>query len=331
MMAENSEFYRMAQRVRNWGRWGPDDQWGTLNFITSEKIAAATRRAERGKIFPLGVEFGSAGPQGNLLYRGNPLHMMTVLGGSAEQLVEFADGWDDNPKAQQLAATFAAGPMRFNDDVIVMPLQAATQWDALAHVYYDGELYNGFPANSVTAAGAARCSIDAVVEKGIVSRGVLLDVVAYRRDLGDLERREPILPEELTAIARRQDVQIERGDIVLIHTGWWDEWRRTGNRSPAVAGLSWRCAEWLAEHEVAAVAADNMAVEHQLTRDVAGVILPMHLLCLRDMGLMLGEFWNTTELAVDCASDGVYDFLLVAPPLKITGAVGSPVNPIAMK
>jgi kynurenine formamidase len=215
--------------------------------------------------------------------------------------------------------------------MIIMPLQAATQWDALSHVYYEDQLYNGFPSSAVSSQGAARCAISAAISKGIVSRGVLLDVVRHRGHEVCLDAEHQVTPEELEAIAAAQGVKIESGDVVLVHTGWWTEFRRTGNRSAPVAGVNWRCAEWLYAHEVAAIACDNVAVEHLLTMDVDGMFLPFHSLCLRDMGLILGELWDLRRLAADCAEDGVFEFQIVAPPLNVTGAVGSPVNPIAIK
>jgi kynurenine formamidase len=330
-MGTINDFRSAAKRVSNWGRWGEDDQLGTLNFITPEKIAAAGRLVRKGRIFPLGVEFGSSGPQGDFLYRQNPVHLMTVDGGDAELFIKHSLAWTDNPVAKQIGETFAASPLRFNDDMIIMPLQAATQWDALSHVYYEEQLYNGFPSGSVSSQGAARCGIDSIIASGIVSRGVLLDVVRHRGLEGCIDGERQVTPEELDAIAEAQGVSIGRGDIVLVHTGWWTEFRRTGNRSPAVAGLHWHCAEWLHAREVAAIACDNVAVEHLLTMDVDGMFLPFHALCLRDMGLMLGEFWDVSRLAADCADDGVFEFQIVAPPLNVTGAVGSPVNPIAIK
>lgn len=104
----------------------------------------------------------------------------------------------------------------------------------------------------------------------------------------------------------------------------------TANKTEPYSGLDWRCAQWLHDHEVAAVASDNLQVEDPVS-GVDGLFLPLHLLCLRDMGLMLGEYWDLTALAADCAADGVYEFQLVAPPLRFVGAVGSPVNPIAIK
>jgi kynurenine formamidase len=330
-MDTKADFDAAAKRVSNWGRWGEDDEAGTLNFITPEKVAATGSLVRQGKIFPLGVEFGSSGPQGDFLYRQNPVHLMTVDGGDAAQFMADGLGWEDNPTAKQIAETFAASSLRFNDDMIIMPLQAATQWDALSHVYYDDKLFNGFPSHSVSSQGAAHCSIGAAIDKGVVSRGVLLDAVRHRGRELSLDASERVTPEELDAIAEAQGVTIETGDVVVVHTGWWSEFRRTGERNPPVAGLHWRCAEWLHAKETAAVACDNVAVEHLLDLDVDGMFLPLHALCLRDMGLVLGEFWDVTALAADCAEDGVFEFQIVAPPLNVTGAVGSPVNPIAIK
>lgn len=145
-----------------------------------------------GKVFPLGVDFGSSGPQGAFQYRPNPMHVMTVDGGDANTLVQYGPQWLKNTVAQQLAGYFVDNPFRFNDDMIIMPLQAATQWDALSHVYYDDKLYNGFPADSVTSQGAFHCGIDKVDGKGITSRGVLLDLVRHRGADVFVEHGEPI-------------------------------------------------------------------------------------------------------------------------------------------
>ena len=330
-MATMADFRSTAKRVRNWGRWGEEDQLGTLNFITAEKVAAASQLARKGKVFPLGVEFGSGGPQGDFLYRQNPVHVMTIDGGDAETFISNGVAWADNPTAVQLAETLAASPLRFNDDMIIMPLQAATQWDALSHVYYEEHLYNGFSSREVSSQGAHRCSIGCAIPKGVVSRGVLLDVVRHRGNEICIDAEKQVTPEELDAIAEAQGVRIESGDVVLVHTGWWGEFKRTGNRSAPVAGIHWRCAEWLHAHEAAAIACDNVAVEHLLSLEVEGMFLPFHALCLRDMGLILGEYWNLEELSADCAEDGVFECQLIAPPLNFVGAVGSPVNPIAIK
>jgi kynurenine formamidase len=325
-----TDFRRVAGEVSNWGRWGDSDELGTLNFITADKIAEAAALVKHGKVFPLGVDFGSSGPQGSFKFRHNPIHVMTVDGGDAHSLPRFGPDWAANPGAQEMGKYFQDDLFRFNDDMVIMPLQAATQWDALSHVYYEEKLYNGFPADSVTSFGARHCGIDKVDGKGITSRGVLLDVVRHRGVETFLELGNPITPAELDDVARAQGVTVGRGDIVLVRTGWWARFLETGNGGEPGSGLDWQCASWLHDHDIAAVAADNLMVEDPIS-GVKGTILPMHMLCLRDMGLMLGEYWDLTALAADCAADGVYEFQLVAPPLRIVGAVGSPVNPIAIK
>ncbi|EUA51229.1 cyclase family protein [Mycobacterium xenopi 3993] len=182
----------------NWGRWGDADELGTLNFITAEKVAEAASLVKHGKVFPLGVDFGSGGPQGAFQFRHNPMHVMTVDGGDASTLARYGPRWARNTVAQQLSGYFEDNPFRFNDDMIIMPLQAATQWDALSHVYYDDQLYNGFPASSVTSFGAYHCGIDKVDGKGITSRGVLLDLVRHRGVETFLELGNPITPKNWT-------------------------------------------------------------------------------------------------------------------------------------
>jgi kynurenine formamidase len=329
-MADLTDFRRVADEVRNWGRWGDADELGTLNFITEDKVAQAAGLVKHGKVFPLGVDFGSSGPQGAFKFRHNPIHVMTVDGGDARSLPRFGADWDRNPGAKELGTYFQDVLFRFNDDMVIMPLQAATQWDALSHVYYEDLLYNGFPADSVTSLGALYCGIDKVDSKGITSRGVLLDLVRHRGVQTFLKLGSPITPAELDDVARSQGVTIGRGDIVLIRTGWWTRFLETGDGSEPGSGLDWRCASWLHDHDVAAVAADNLMVEDPIS-GVKGTFMPMHMLCLRDMGLMLGEYWDLAALADDCAADGVWEFQLIAAPLRVVGGVGSPLNPIAIK
>ena len=324
------EWRKVAEKVRNWGRWGKDDELGTLNHITAEKVRQAASLVKQGKIFPLGVDFDGNGPQGAHGFRRNPIHLMTVDGGD-EDVAKHLLGWKEGAE-QELGHIWEAGPMRFNDDFIIMPLQAATQWDALAHVYYDGQLYNGYPASSVTSLGATKNSIDKIDKKGVVSRGVLLDV-AHHKGVPHLAPNTPIYPEDLDAVAAAQGVQIEAGDIILVRTGWWRNFLEKRDGDAWIAGspgLSWKCAEWLWEHDIAAVACDNVAVEVS-PPEIEGVILVFHLLTIRDMGMILGEMWNMEELSKDCASDGVYEFQIIAPPLRVTGAVGTPLNPLALK
>jgi kynurenine formamidase len=329
-MVTQDEWRKTGDKLRNWGRWGADDQLGTLNFITAETVKHAATLVKQGKIFALGIDFNAYGPQGAHGFRRNPIHLMSVDGGDAEMAKHLA-GWGGATEAQ-MAGLYSAGPMRFNDDYIMMPLQAGTQWDALSHVYYDGQLYNGFPAASVTSFGASKNSIDKVDVKGIVGRGVLLDV-AHHRGVPRLAPNTVIQPEDLDEVARAEGITLRSGDIILIRTGWWGEFLEHRNGEEWTAGspgVGWRVAEWLWKNESACIACDNIAVEASGS-EVEGVILAFHLLCIRDMGLMLGEMWDLEALSKDCAADGVYEFQLAAPPIRVTGAVGSPINPLALK
>ncbi len=329
-MATMQEWRATGEKLRNWGRWGKDDQLGALNFITAAKIKEAASLVRQGKVFALGINFDAYGPQGAHGFRRNPIHLMSVDGGDRE-LAEHLKGWGGATEAQ-MVHLWEGGPMRFNDDYIMMPLQAGTQWDALSHVYYDDKLYNGYPAAAVSSFGASKNSIDQVDAKGIVSRGVLLDV-AHHRGVPHLPPNTPISPEELDEVAKAEKVTVGSGDIVLVRTGWWATFLESRDGEGWTAGspgVSWRCAEWLHSHSCAAIACDNIAVEVS-GAEVDGVLLPFHLLCIRDMGLMLGEMWDLEALSRDCAADGVYEFQLAAPPLRVTGAVGSPINPLALK
>jgi len=125
---------KLAMQVRNWGRWGPTDEIGTLNFITPDAVAGACRLARAGKVFALGIPLQREGPQSGTRQRFNPIHTM------------FRDGGDAPRTAAEVTAMQGYGG---SDDWIVMPLQCATQWDSLAHVHYDGKLYNGFEVSAV--------------------------------------------------------------------------------------------------------------------------------------------------------------------------------------
>src|SRR5580765_8893089 len=155
---------KLVMQVRNWGTWGPDDEIGTLNYITPESIAAAARLATTGKVFALGIPLQREGPQSGTRQRFNPIHTM------------FRDGGDQPRTPAEVAAMQGYGG---SDDWIVMPLQSVTQWDSLAHIFYEGKMWNGYDANLVTSSGAAKNSIDKTTNK-IVGRGVLLDVPRYK-------------------------------------------------------------------------------------------------------------------------------------------------------
>ncbi len=300
----------LGAKLSNWGRWGANDQRGTLNFVTPEVILRAKQSVRRGVVFSLGLPIGPDGPQIGQGGRTNPQHYMSAL----------HVGYGADP-----------GGFRYNDDVVLLPLQCATQWDALAHVYYGDRLYNGASPQTVTSSGASCNAIDAIGD-GILSRGVLLDIAR----LQGVERLPPgfaIQPEHLSRAEREQGVRVEPGDVVLIRTGHITVFTREQNREGymrQMPGLGLACAEWLWERQAAAVASDTNAVEVIPFEDPS-TPLPFHLVCIRDMGLTLGEMFDLEELAEDCAREGEWTCLLAAPVLKVRGGVGSPLNPLAVR
>ncbi len=310
------EFKQFADEYKNWGRWGPDDEAGTLNHVTPEHIVEACHLVRKGKVFALAIPFDRTGPQINPQgARFNPIHVMLRTGTDVEGMLT-----DDPPVFHS------------TDDMVSMPLQCATQWDALSHVIFKGEMYNGRPATMVNGQGAQANSIDKVRDR-MVGRGVLLDV-ARHRGLEYLEPGDGIGPDELDACAARQGVTVRQGDFLLVRTGTVGKHRRRGDwdgfSSGPWPGIDYRCIPWLYEKQVAVVTADTVGVEMNPS-GVDGVFLPVHLACLANMGTMLGEILDLEELGDDCARDEVYEFLFVAPPLPITKAVGSPINPYVIK
>ena len=220
------DFRRVADDVRNWGRWGDDDELGTLNLITADKVAQAAALVSRGKVFPLGVEFGSSGPQGAFKYRQNPTHVMTIDGGDANTLMEYGPKWLRNPGAVQLSSYSKAGPMRFNDDMIIMPLQSGTQWDALAHIMFEDKMYNGYDAKLVDARGAKKLGIEHVRDK-MAGRGVLLHQAVQRGLLGPVAL---VVDRGAIAMRPRGLVSVGLHALGMGNLGWCSFSGRAGQR-----------------------------------------------------------------------------------------------------
>ena len=304
-----------SKQYRNWGRWGAEDQLGTMNLVTEEKIAAASRLVRRGKVFSLALPLDSEGPMNGSYGRINPVHVM------------LQDGGDIASGAQDHLAT-----LRYTDDAMYLVLQSSTQWDALAHIFHDGQMYNGYGTEQVHSGGALKNSITNIKDRA-VGRGVLLDIARYKGKTA-LATSEPIHAEDLIGCAEKQGVSVGEGDFVLVRTGQMEERRQAGAwgdfaGGPA-PGLAISAADFFCPRGVAAVATDTWGTE-VLPNETEDVFQPLHIIMLVNAGIHLGEMWDMEELAKDCAQDGVYEFMLVAPPLTVTGSVGSPVNPQAIK
>jgi kynurenine formamidase len=305
----------------NWGRWGADDERGTLNHVTADAIVRAASLVKKGRSISLALPFDENGPQRGTFNRFNPIHLMT------------RDGAD--VIANTSVRDFYGGTDRYfrgTDDLVILPLQSGTQWDSLAHVVFENKIYNGYPADQVSSKGALRNGVSSGASD-MVGRGVLLDMP---RSMGVpwLEPGTAIGADDLDRAAERQGVEIRQGDFVFVRTGaiaqvldrgeWGDY---AGGAAP---GLGLRSIDWVAGHELAAVATDTWGME-VLPNETPDVFQPLHIVFIAHLGLWVGEIWDLEALAEDCAVDGVYEFLFCGPPLPFTHAVGSPLNPMAIK
>jgi kynurenine formamidase len=311
----------LAERYSNWGRWGPDDQLGTLNHIRESDVIAASGLVRSGRVFSLAIPVDENGPQSGGFGRFNPIHLMIRDGNAAATGTVVRDFYGGRDRW-----------IRGTDDLLILPLQSGTQWDALAHIVFDNRIYNGYDATDVGSKGAIRNDI-ANARDRVVGRGVLLDI-PRSRGVPWLEPGEPIHAADLEACARRQGVEVGRGDIVLIRTGQMAQCRDAGSwgayAGGSAPGLALDATGWIFDHDLAAVASDTWGAE-VLPNETPDVFQPLHIILIVHMGLLVGEIFDLEALADDCASDGRYEFLFTAPPLPITGGVGSPVNPLAIK
>ncbi|MGW7414452.1 cyclase family protein [Streptomyces sp. NPDC054863] len=307
-MSLPAEFHDIAKRVNNWGRWGADDEIGTLNLITDDVVRAAAQTVRTGRRIPLALPLQQDGVQtGMIPGRVNPLHSMVQIN-------------------QEL---FGPGTVATSDDAVTMGLQAGTHWDALTHVSHSGKIYNGRPADTITPhTRAAFAGIDKA--QHVVSRGVLLDV-ARTHGVDRLPGDHAVTPEDLDAAEELAGTKVGAGDVVLVRTGQIQVYlggdkHGYGYPSP---GLSLRTPEWFHARDVAAVANDTLTFEI-FPPEIENLWLPVHALDLVEMGMLQGQNWNLEELSTACAQDRRYAFLLSAMPEPFVGGTGTPVAPVAI-
>ena len=288
----------------NWGRWGRDDERGAANFITQDGVRDAARLARSGKVYSLSLPVQS----GNVpvLPRRAPVqHFMTLDGGDYAAGLTRAGGWQTS------------------DDYLALPIHGTTHIDALSHVWYDDQLYNGFAGSTVRSSGAQRCGIEKL--RHLVGRGVLLDLCAHQ-GVEALAGGQVITPADLEACAAAQGVALGEGDIILFRTGWRKTFAEQGNAAffKSEPGLGVEAAEWAGHRRLAGVGSDNFGIEVvPVEGDQPG---PVHRRLIRDFGVYLLELLDLDELA----RDRTYEFLFVAAPLLIAGGTGSPLNPLAI-
>ncbi|WP_447035639.1 cyclase family protein [Streptomyces sp. DSM 118878] len=311
-----AEIAAAADAFSNWGRWGEDDVLGTLNFLDEAKRREGAALVRRGVSFSLSQRFDMEGPQKGWRRRTNPVHTMLDTGTDA------ALGLQGFPHGLGGA-----------DDVIAMPLQCSTQWDGLGHIFDHGKAWNGRDAaRTVTSDGDLVTGIEHMAAH-VAGRGVLLDVGRVCGEGGELPDGFAVTEEHLRRTAEAHGVRIGRGDLVLVRTGQLARVRREGWGEYAggpAPGLSFTTAGWLHRTEIAAIATDTWGFEVR-PNEFEHAFQPLHQVVIPHLGLLIGEMWDLDALAEDCAADGVHAFWLTAAPLPITGAVGSPVNPVAVK
>ncbi len=300
--------------LRAWGRWGEDDEIGTLNHVHPEDVTAASQLIRQGKVLSLALPFDQNGPAYGRRGRFNPIHYMIATGTDAYSGVQ-----DDHG-------------IRYSDDGVIMPLQCGTQWDALSHVFYDDHMWNGYDIRLVDGMGAKKNGIEKTKDK-LVGRGVFLDIARYQ-EVDALPEGYAITAAQLDAVAAYQGVEIRRGDFVIFRTGHMGaklrakEWGLySGGDAP---GLALDTADWIAEKKIAAICSDTFGVEVR-PNPTDKIRQPWHWIVIPNMGLTMGEIFYLEALSEDCAADGVYEFFFCGASLPITGGVGSPTNPMVIK
>jgi len=348
--ASSSPRWRRRPEGSNWGDFGPDDNLGRLNLLTPQKIREGLAEVIDARSFCLSLPLDY--PGGTAL---NPNRLPPVVRPNLRQgavinfncrLDEFTEGSTDV----------------VNDDLAVLHLQYSTHWDSLAHVgsMFDADgdgvpepvYYNGFRAgidvwgpDSLSDAGfdtlhrgttssATTLGINHMAEKAVQGRAVLIDLQAH---LGT--GRSLVGYEDIARILSKDSVQVEPGDIVCFHTGYAEQVLQLGknpdpgtlqNFGVVLDGRDPALLQWITDSGLAAIAADNYAVEAYPGPPAQPPcsLLPLHEQCLFKLGILLGELWRLTPIAEYLRAGGRSRFLLTAPPLNLPGAVGSPVTPI---
>lgn len=302
----------------NWGKWGADDEVGSLNYLGPEQVLAAAKLIRDGKVFTLQRLIGD--PKGDPVWPGRTPAERT-------QVLDEGD-WDEGGKGPAFP-----GGLHYADDKINAFLQGSTQYDGLGHVWYGGQLWNGYDART-TIGGLDKASVEPIAERGVVGRAVLLDMARF---LGKpaLEAAETFTHEDLLACAEAQGVELRRRDIIIIRTNHLQLFFEQGDAfyegfcEPGLV-YSPELVQWFADMEIPNLVTDTIA--NEVTFDPnTGVALVLHNALMRNLGVTLTEIADLEKLAEDCATDGRYELFYAAAPLKVAKGSGAPVNPIVIK
>jgi len=295
---QSDEVEHFHTTLSNWGRWGPEDQLGALNFITPAVRAAAAASVRSGRA----VSCARTLPTQPAVDNPTPVahHMIGTAteGGGADYIGVASHGY------------------------------ATSHIDALCHIFHGPHLYNGYPIETVTAHGALELGIHHLAD-GVIGRGVLLDIPS-QRGVPALAPGDAIYPEDLEEAASQSGLTVGAGDILLVRTGRW-AWRRDhGPWEPheALAGLHASCLPWLHEREVSVLGSDG--VSDVVPSGVAGLRLPIHSVAIPTMGVHLLDNLDLDRLASTCQEEQRHTFLVTIAPLVLFRGTASPINPIAL-
>jgi kynurenine formamidase len=298
----------MFDRVKNWGRWGDEDERGALNLLTYERVAIAARGVRSGRTVSCALDLATQSAPDNP----RPVEHFMITAGDCRA---------ENPLPGFEQSTDFMG--------VACHGMAFTHVDALCHIFIDGEMYNGVPATEVSSHGARRNSIMAAAS-GICGRGVLLDIPRVR-GVGWLPPSHRITVAELEEAEAAQGVEAGPGDVLLVSTGR-SRWRLAegpGIITQGMAGLDAECVPWLRERDIAVLGSDG--VSDGVGGDmVTGWAMPIHQCVIAGMGVHLIDNMDMAALADSCADEGRWSFLLTVAPLRLIGGTGCVVNPIAV-
>jgi kynurenine formamidase len=291
---------RWMEELSNWGRWGAQDQLGTINLITPAKRKQAATLVREGVSVSLARDAEKEKAEDNPAPFG---HEMTGHGAT--------------PNSQGSGDAYS---VRYHG-------YAHSHMDSLCHMFWEGKMYNGYPQQEVTEKGAAKLGVNNF-KNGIFTRGILMDIPRLK-GVDYLEPGTPIYPEDLEAWENKAGVKVGPGDVILIRTGRWARRAKLGPWLVArnSAGLHAYCAPWLKARDVAMLGSD--AASDVLPSGVEGVTQPIHRLVLIALGTPLFDNLDLEALSEEAARRKRWEFLLTAAPFPVPGGTGSPLNPIA--
>lgn len=309
-----------ADTPSNWGKWGPDDEVGSLNYLDAAQVLRGAQLVRSGEVFPLQAPMGH--PHGDPVFPGREsIHRTNVLDESS---------WDEGKEG---APAFPGG-LHYADDKAEIFLQGSTQYDALGHVWYDGKIWNGYDART-TVEGLSKASVAPIAERGVAGRGVLIDMARHRGKRW-LDKGETFDHTDLEAAAKAQGVTLGKRDILLIRTGFLGYFYEVPNEEFYAnfiePGLTYsrELVQWFADNEIPNLVTDTIANEVTANPET-GVMLPLHCALMRNLGVVLTEIAALDKLADACAADNRWDFLYTAAPLNVVEGTGAPVNPVVLR